>query len=65
MRLLDPRPLLPPGLVVDAIEPVADRVVILAHAPVEPGPIRAPGIDEWAWRRRQRYGVRRSASKPV
>lgn len=33
MHLLDPRPLLPPGLAVDAIETGADRVVIFVHAP--------------------------------
>jgi transposase len=43
MRLLDPRPLLPPGLIVDAIEPVADRVVILVHAPEAPRPCPACG----------------------
>lgn len=43
MRLLDPRRLLPPGLVVDAIEPVADRVVILVHAPAAPRPCPACG----------------------
>ena len=33
MHLLDPRPLLPPGLAVDAIETGADRVVIFVRAP--------------------------------
>ena len=32
MHLLDPRPLLPPGLAVDQIEVGPDRVVILVHA---------------------------------
>jgi transposase len=33
MHLLDPRPLLPPGLAVDQVEVRSDRVIIFAHAP--------------------------------
>jgi hypothetical protein len=44
MHLLDPRPLLPPGLVVDAIETWADRVVILVHAPEAPRRCPACGV---------------------
>jgi hypothetical protein len=31
--------------------------VVRRQAPAEAGPIRTLGIDEWAWRRRQRYGT--------
>jgi transposase len=31
--------------------------VVRRHAPAGGGDIRALGIDEWAWRRRQRYGT--------
>jgi transposase len=44
MHLLDLRPLLPPGLAVDAIEPGTDRLVILAHAPEAPRPCPACGV---------------------
>jgi hypothetical protein len=33
MHLLDPRPLLPPGLTVDAIETGSDRMVVFVHGP--------------------------------
>jgi transposase len=45
--------LLPPGLVVDAIELAADRVVILVHAPEAPRP--CPGCGEPTNRLDSRY----------
>lgn len=56
MHLLDPRPLLPPGLVVDVIEPVADRIVILVHAVEAPRP--CPACGESSNRLHSRYARR-------
>ena len=56
------------GLARRLILPVGKDTLLHAlrrDAPARTGPVRALGIDEWSWRRRQRYGVRAGASNPV